>query len=159
MSGNLCAYCRGVSTPDGTHVEHGIARFADRCSCDCHADQVVEVATFEIRLDVTLDLVAAFLMFAEEHGITQETLDADVDDYDLDHFLTWASETIEVETDASDIAGILTYREDIEQVDLALDKVKAANLLRVVYPKLPQATRGSAPEAQVPGQMTFEEGS
>lgn len=142
MTDILCAYCRGINVrqPDGTtqtEIRHGEIRYAHRCDCACHADQITTTMTVKMRVDVVIDVQEALLRFAEDRQLVQDDLDMP-DRWHMvqDDFLTWLSEESEIEADVSG-AGIVHYVSDVEEIDIADEDINVNGLLRLVIPKLP----------------------
>lgn len=127
MSGidyTLCNCCRGYEYTDidgcvSTRIEHGVARMAANCRCDCHADQVVTKTSFDVTMTVTLDVVEAFLRWCEENEYTQADFDPDGmgDDAfgDGEALAEWLSEQL-LDDCGGDITGpgVLAYQSDVD---------------------------------------------
>lgn len=139
----LCTYCDGYKYTyiDGvttTRIEHGVARMAVNCRCDCHADQLVVNTSFDVTMTVTLDVVEAFLRWCEENEYTQADF-AD-DDIDVDAFAEWWSEQL-LDDCGGDITGpgVLAYQSDVDGFEFdPLTGLDFEKLMRVALPKLPR---------------------
>jgi hypothetical protein len=152
----LCAYCRGFRhlDADGTEeirVEHGVKRMATDCRCECHAEQVVTKASFDVRMTVTLDVLEAFLRWCEENGYTQADFSDEPDGDDVygdgEAFAQWWAEQL-LDDCGADITGrgVLTYRSDVDGFDFdPLEDVDGDKLLRLAIPKLPISPDWSPP--------------
>lgn len=144
----LCTYCDGYKYTDidgvtTTKIEHGVARMAVNCRCDCHADQLVVKTSFDVTMTVTLDVVEGFLRWCEENGYTQADFadDADHDVYgDGEAFAEWwANELLDDVGGDVTGSGVLTYQSDVVGLDFdPLVDVDHNKLMRLAIPKLPR---------------------
>lgn len=142
----LCAYCNGYKYTDidgvtTTKIEHGVARMAVNCRCDCHADQLVVKASFDVTMTVTLDVVEAFLRWCEENGYTQADFPEGGDGVygDGEAFGEWWANDI-LDDVGGDVtgAGVLVYQSDVDGFDFdPLADVDHNKLMRIALPKLP----------------------
>lgn len=143
----LCTYCDGYKYTDidgvtTTKIEHGVARMAVNCRCDCHADQLVVKTSFDVTMTVTLDVVEAFLRWCEENDYTQADFPENGDDVygDGEVFSEWWSEDI-LDDCGGDITGVgvLDYQSDVDGFEFdPLSGVDHSKLLRLAVPKLPR---------------------
>lgn len=141
MSEYLCIYCRGYESQGETVIRHGEIRMAWRCSCDCHADQIVTRMTYETSVTVTVDMREAFLRFAEEKELTQADFDeADGRAYDFEEeFSEWFANELGENTEV-DVSGpgVVEYGNDIEFLDVdPLDGVNVRRLIDSCFSALP----------------------
>jgi len=165
----LCTYCRGYTRRemgvDMLEVQHGVARMAPGCRCDCHAGQVVTKTSFDVRMTVTLDVLEAFLRWCEENSYTQVDFadDAEIDVYgDGEAFAEWWAKDL-LDDCGADITGpgVLTYQSDVDGFDFdPLEGVDGEKLLRLAVPKLPVSPEWAAPltGAQLGMAPLFEDG-
>lgn len=138
-----CSYCRGYQHTDinkvtTTKIEHGNIRFAAACTCECHAEQVAGEWTYDLNVAVTVDVKLAFMMFAEEKGLTQE--DLDLGQYDMTDFCEWLTTELDEGTETVITGpGVITYRVDIDNFDSSDPEavLRPGRLLNLVYPHLP----------------------
>lgn len=138
----LCAYCDGYKYTDidgvtTTRIEHGVARMAVNCRCDCHADQLVVRTSFDVTMTVTLDVVEAFLCWCEENDYTQADFAAD--EVDSEAFAEWWANEL-LDDVGGDVvgAGVLVYQSDVDGFEFdPLADVDHDKLMRIALPKLP----------------------
>ena len=161
----LCRYCRGYAHGDETRIEHGVARMAPGCDCECHADQVVTKTSFDVTMTVTLDVLEAFLRWCEENEYTQADFSDEPDGVDVygdgDAFAEWWATDL-LDDCGADITGpgVLTYQSDVDGFDFdPLAGVDGDKLLRLAIPKLPPDPESIPVDGAVLGmEPLFEDG-
>lgn len=141
----LCTYCRGfrhidIDGTETTQIEHGRKLGAANCRCECHAEQVVVKASFDITMTVTLDVLDAFLRWCEENDYTQADFTEDNDVFgNGEPFAEWWAEDIldDCEPDITGV-GVLSYQSEVDGFDFdPMAGVDGDKLLRIGVPKLP----------------------